>query len=68
MNAVLVDTSVWVEHFRRHDDALADLLALDQVLSHPMMLLAPASRLWTRDKRLAQLAVRFRVSHQPALH
>jgi len=127
MNAVLVDTSVWVEHFRRHDDALADLLALDQVLSHPMVLtelacgtppaprartladiatlpqarqaslpevrdliereqlyglgcglvdvtllastlLTPGSRLWTRDKRLAQLAVRFTVSHQPALH
>ena len=38
MRRVLVDTSVWVEHFRRHNDALADLLGLDRVMIHPMVL------------------------------
>lgn len=38
MKGVLVDTSVWVSHFREHNPALADLLALDGVLIHPMVL------------------------------
>lgn len=37
MTGVLVDTSVWVDHFRRRNDALADLLELDQVLTHPLI-------------------------------
>ena len=36
---VLVDTSLWVEHFRRKNDVLIELLALDLVLTHPMILL-----------------------------
>jgi predicted nucleic acid-binding protein len=35
---VLVDTSVWVDHFRRHNAALAGLLDLDLVMIHPMVL------------------------------
>jgi predicted nucleic acid-binding protein len=35
---VLVDTSVWVDHFRRHNPALADLLAMDLVHCHPLVL------------------------------
>jgi len=35
---VLVDTSVWVYHFRQHSAALANLLTLDLVLIHPMVL------------------------------
>lgn len=35
---ILVDTSVWVDHFRQHNPALTLLLASDQVLSHPMIL------------------------------
>jgi predicted nucleic acid-binding protein len=35
---VLVDTSVWVSHFRQRNEALADLLGLDRVLMHPMVL------------------------------
>lgn len=35
---VLVDTSVWVDHFRRRNDALAGLLELDLVMIHPMVL------------------------------
>lgn len=38
MRRVLVDTSVWVDHFRRHNDALAELLGLDRVMMHPMVL------------------------------
>ena len=34
---ILVDTSVWVDHFRRGDQALADLLANGQVLMHPFV-------------------------------
>ena len=38
MNGVLVDTSVWVDHFRQHNEGLAGLLTQDRVLSHPMVL------------------------------
>ncbi len=37
MNGVLVDTSVWVDHFRRRNDALVALLTADQVLTHPLI-------------------------------
>ncbi|RZT35522.1 type II toxin-antitoxin system VapC family toxin [Cupriavidus agavae] len=36
---VLVDTSVWVSHFKRCVAALVALLESDRVLSHPMVLL-----------------------------
>ena len=38
MNGVLIDTSVWVDHFRQRNDVLTDLLELDLVLTHPMIL------------------------------
>lgn len=38
MSGVLVDTSVWVAHFRRKNRDLAYLLELDRVLVHPMVL------------------------------
>ncbi len=37
MTGVLVDTSVWVNHFREHNAALVDLLQLDLVLTHPLI-------------------------------
>lgn len=37
MTAVLVDTSVWVEHFRQRNSALMALLTADLVLLHPMV-------------------------------
>ena len=37
MKGVLVDTSVWVAHFRQRNDALVALLALDQVMLHPLI-------------------------------
>jgi len=34
---VLVDTSVWADHFRRPNAVLAELMVLDQVLTHPLV-------------------------------
>lgn len=126
MSGILIDTSVWVAHFRQHNAALATLLASDQALTHPMVLgelacgtpperkrtlsdlallqpaqqaslhevmdfidreqlyglgcglvdmillastlLTPGASLWTLDKRLADLAARFKVAHQAPLH
>lgn len=38
MKGVLVDTSVWVDHFRHGNDALVVLLGLDLVMVHPLVL------------------------------
>ena len=38
MNVVLVDTSVWVEHFRQSQPALVNLLMMDSVLVHPLVI------------------------------
>ncbi len=35
---ILIDTSVWVDHFRRGDLALSDLLTRSQVLTHPFVI------------------------------
>ena len=35
---ILVDTSVWVEHLRRHDDRLVDLLERGDVTCHPFVI------------------------------
>jgi predicted nucleic acid-binding protein len=54
---VLVDTSVWVSHFRKGNLSLRSLLINDQILCHPLVLLElacgspPAPRL----KNLSQL-------------
>jgi predicted nucleic acid-binding protein len=40
--SVLVDTSVWVQHFRETNSSLAALLSLDLVLTHPMVLMEVA--------------------------
>ena len=38
MKGVLVDTSVWIDHFRHRNDGLVDLLELDLVMSHALVL------------------------------
>ncbi len=38
MKNVLVDASVWVSHFRRPDPELVQLLLLDRVLVHPLVI------------------------------
>ncbi|MDR3352194.1 MAG: hypothetical protein LBO00_04125 [Zoogloeaceae bacterium] len=35
---VLIDTSVWVEHFRNGNDTLAKLIVLDFALMHPIII------------------------------
>jgi len=64
MTLVLVDTSLWVGHFRRANPALQSLLAMDQVLCHPLIVLElacgtpPASRERTLgDLRMLRQAV-----------
>lgn len=37
MSGVLIDTSVWVDHFRYRNDVLVELLVSDAALSHPMV-------------------------------
>lgn len=37
--SVLVDTSVWIDHFRNGNAALVDLIGLDLALTHPMVIL-----------------------------
>jgi len=124
MACVLVDTSVWVQHFKHGEAQLVELLHRDAVLTHPLVigeilcgtpperktilthllnlkqasrpclreiiefverhqlygcgcgfvdlslpasaLMTPAATLWTRDKRLARLAVNFGVAYRPA--
>lgn len=38
MTGILVDTSVWIDHFRRNNDALVHLLERDLVLAHPLII------------------------------
>lgn len=124
---VLIDTSVWVDHFRNENPALAELLEADLALVHPMVtvelacgtppqprastlrnidmlrpckqatlrevidfiererlygrgcglvdmcllastLITPSAKLWTLDKRLAEIAKEFDASFQPVRH
>jgi hypothetical protein len=62
MNGVLVDTSVWVDHFRNRNENLVNLLTLDLALSHPLIVTelacgtppAPRSRTLTDIATLPQ--------------
>jgi len=36
--SVLIDTSVWVDHFRKRNDTLVELIEMDLALNHPMVL------------------------------
>lgn len=39
MNGVLADSSVWVAHFRKPSRVLQSLLAIDNVLCHPLIVI-----------------------------
>ena len=39
MSLILADTSVWIAHFRKPMMALQTLLAADQILCHPLVVL-----------------------------
>lgn len=51
--SVLIDTSVWIDHFRNGNDVLVNLIELDLALTHPMVLIEiacgtpPAPRIQT---------------------
>lgn len=53
---ILVDTSIWIDHLRSTNDALASLLETSEVITHPLVLgeLAVAS-LRRRDEFLRLL-------------
>ena len=36
--SILVDTAVWIDHFRRSNDALVNLVSLDMAVTHPMVI------------------------------
>lgn len=65
MAAVLVDSSVWIAHFRRPDEILRSLLSTDQVLCHPLIILelacgtppAPRKRTLGDLRRLKQSVI-----------
>lgn len=58
MNGVLVDTSIWVDHSRRSNESLADLLSLDLAMTHPMIVteLACGTPPAPRARTLADIA------------
>jgi predicted nucleic acid-binding protein len=54
---ILADTSVWIDHLRRGDPRLADLLGGGQVLGHPFVTAELAlGNLSRRDEILGALA------------
>ena len=65
MTLVLADTSVWVAHFRRANPVLQSLIAMDQVMCHPLIVLelacgtppAPRERTLADLKKLQQAIV-----------
>ena len=65
MSLVLADTSVWVAHFRSANPVLQSLVAMDQVLCHPLIVLelacgtppAPRERTLGDLKKLQQAVV-----------
>jgi predicted nucleic acid-binding protein len=65
VSLVLADTSVWVAHFRSSNPMLQSLVAIDQVLCHPLIVLelacgtppAPRERTLGDLKKLQQAIV-----------
>ncbi len=65
MSLVLADTSVWVAHFRSSNPMLESLVAMDQMLCHPLIVLelacgtppAPRERTLGDLKKLQQAIV-----------
>lgn len=59
MKGVLVDTSVWVDHFRTRNENLVSLLTLDLALSHPLVVteLACGTPPAPRSRTLSDIAI-----------
>jgi len=43
MRGVLIDTSVWVSHFRVRNESLVALIENDRALTHPMVVASSTS-------------------------
>jgi len=55
---ILVDTSVWIDHLRKSEAKLHDLLLNDEVVTHPLVRLELAlGSIANREKVLADLAL-----------
>ena len=55
---VLVDTSVWIDHLRKSEAKLRELLEDDEVVTHPLVRLELAlGSIANREKILADLAI-----------
>lgn len=55
---ILVDTSVWIDHLRKPDAKLQDLLQNDEVVMHPLVRLELAlGSISNREQVLADLAL-----------
>lgn len=69
MSGVLIDTSVWVDHFHSRSDALVSLLDLDLALTHPMIIgeIACGTPPAPRARTLADLAL-LPMSQQASVH
>ena len=66
--SVLIDTSVWADHFRQRNAALVDLVVLDQALTHPMVVaeLSCGTPPAPRERTLADIGL-LRVANQAGL-
>ncbi len=67
---ILVDTSVWADHFGRRNAAIADLIEHDELLGHPFVTaeLALGSLAdWTSTVALLASLPQARVARQPEL-
>lgn len=67
--SILIDTSVWVDHFRNYNEELVKLIETDFALIHPMVLLelACATLPAPRTQTLDNIGL-LRSSEQTSLH
>ncbi|MCX7263685.1 MAG: hypothetical protein NTX67_13215 [Burkholderiales bacterium] len=69
MRGVLIDTSVWVSHFRVRNERLHGLgCGIVDFILLASTVISPYVELWTLDKRLELLCGRFGVNHKVTLH
>lgn len=67
--SILIDTSVWVDHFRHDNAALADLIVRDLALTHPMIVgeLACGTPPAPRTQTLADIEL-LQTANQASVH
>lgn len=55
---ILVDTSVWIDHLRKPDERLQELLQIDEVVMHPLVLMEMAlGSIANRDEVISNLSL-----------